>query len=133
MSEYIEVLTRWKRKLSSESSEEVTEALVEIIETIEKVNSEGIFESAYEILLNRDLCHFLCELLSMDRLHKTVFINPIICYLSESSNFYKNDFFRVMKIFLRLFTSMSESNKFDCEDYQYIEDIFKCMGLIMMR
>lgn len=133
MSEQIDILTYWKEELSSDDSERITAALVEIIEIIKKVKKAGICETAFEILINSDLCHFLCEILSIESLYKTPFINVIICHLSESSNFFKNDFFRVMKYYLRLMTSMTDSSKADLQNYRYIDEIFRFMTLILMR
>lgn len=133
MSEYIDILSRWKEELSSENSEEVNRALVEIIVTIEDVNLKGVGEIAYEILLNRDICHFLCELLSINHLHKTPLINTIVCYLSECLSFFKKDFFRILKFYLRLLNSITDMAELNSRNFQHIDGIFRCLTIITMR
>lgn len=133
MSDYIVILTYWKGELSSEENDKSVIALAEILQAINEAIFDEVFEKISEIYLNRDLCHFLCELLSNDELHNTLFINTIVCYLSENSNFYKTQFFRIMKIYQRLLTSMNESSQINSSDYKYIDGIFKTMSLIIMR
>lgn len=127
------IFTRWKQELSSENSEEAERALIEIIIVIEEMNSKGIEETSYEILLNRDFCHFFCNLLSLNGLRKTPLINKILCYFSESSHFYKNDFFRVLKLYLRLLNSIADSNNINYSNFGIINDIFKCLSLLIVR
>lgn len=132
MTESEDVIPRWKNDLNSKCSDSHIKALAEIIATIGKTD-KCEREKVYGILLNREICHFLCEILSSNALKKTPFINKVICFLSESPKFYRDEIFRVLKTYLRLLNALPETRLLYCKFNKYMDDIFKCITVILLR
>ena len=105
--------------------------LLEIVEMFNNVKSETAM-SAYVALINSDIVHFLQENINYREKTSTILIIKIVCHLSETTDFFKNDFFRMLKGFSRVINSfpISACNK---EHEKYHQDIFTCLSILVKR
>lgn len=92
----INYLSRWKLKLDSEDPKTRLVALHEIVEMLDNLEPSRA-KCVYKMLINSDICHFIAESMSYERKESTNLGNKIICHLSEIDEFFKNDFFRVLR------------------------------------
>lgn len=128
----MDIIPRWKNELASSNRNSHLKALAEVIATIEQTEKSER-NTIYEFLLNREICHFICELLSYNELKKTPFINKIMCCLSECPRFYRDEIFRVLKAYLRLLNVLPGSRLLYHKFNKYLDEIFKCITIILIR
>jgi hypothetical protein len=105
MSQQIEGITKWKIQLESKERREHLNALIEIVTIINCEEDERNREKFCRALIEAEICHFLVELLIYNWQSTIRLINKIICHLSEQQLFFKHDFFKVLRYFLRLINS----------------------------
>jgi uncharacterized protein (UPF0216 family) len=125
----INFITRWKIQLDSRDSMIRTVALSEISDMLNSLSEEKKDE-IYILLINSDICHFISETISYRDKTAMRFINKIVGHLSESDDFFKNDFFKIFKSYLRVVNTFPEKAD-DNEKYQ--KDVFECMNFILTR
>lgn len=135
MTSSIDNITHWKAKLNTDCDDAHINALTAIILVINQTEKSEK-ENVLKVILNRDLCHLFCKLLSCNTLKKTALINKIMCELSECAKFYKSDVFIVIEAYFRILNSFPRS-RLGYNDYRtckkHIDDIFKCISLIIIR
>lgn len=137
-TQYSDIFVQWKSELNSGCFKSHVKALSEIILTIDTAD-ESEKEKIIKILLNRDICHFICQLLSFSSLKKTPFINKIVAQLSESPKFFISEVFKVLKGYFRLLNTLpsvggnliQRVRTTKCN--KQIEDIFTCVSLVIIR
>lgn len=126
----IRYLTRWKIQLESSDKTMQSVALTEIVELIINADEENI-ESIYKLLINSDICHFLSEVLIYSYKQSTILINKIVCHLSETHYFFKNEFQKLLRAYLRLINSFSNDN--NTRESEYKKDILNTAVIIIKR
>lgn len=96
------------------------------------LDEEGL-DSACILLINSDICHFLSEILSYHEKKAVKLISKIVCQLSETDEFFRTDFYRVLKGYLRVINSMPTSSSKENDTEIYHKDIFSCVGIIVRK
>lgn len=131
--EKLNYLTRWKIQLDSNDKNLQIVALVEILEFISMTrNLSDDYENVYVLIMNSDITHFLSNILSYQNKSATTIINKILCNFSETEEFFKNDFFIILKGYLRVINSIPStigSKLSKC----YHEEIMNCVSIIIKR
>jgi hypothetical protein len=126
---HINFLTRWKIQLTSSDRKLRLVALTEVVEFLNRVDEEKIYEISV-ILINNELSHFLSEAMSYSNKGLMSLINKIVCQLSETQEFFTRDFFKVFRGYLRV-VAMFPSVCDDSSKHQ--QDIFSCMNIFLKR
>lgn len=127
----VNYLTRWKIQLDSSDKKMRLVALLEIVEMFKTITEE-VSDSVYTLLINSDICYFLSENMSYREKSAMCLINKIICHLSESDDFFKNDFYRILKGYIRVVKSFP-ANINSPSDEKYHKDIFLCVSIFVRR
>lgn len=128
----VNFLTRWKIQLDSTDSKMRLVALFEIVEMFESLTEEAA-DSVYSLLINSDICHFLSEIMSYREKSAMCLINKIICHLSETDEFFKIDFYRILKGYTRVMKSLPPTRSSSTEVDKYHKDIFTCVSIFVKR
>lgn len=123
----INYLTRWKIQLDSSVKKMQIVALLEIVEMLNHLKDEQK-DAVYTLLINSDICHFLSENMSYRCKSSMALINKIVCHLSEVDEFFKNDFVRIFKGYLRVINSFPSD-----VDEKYHRDILTCVNIFVKR
>lgn len=89
-------------------------------------------DSVYDVLINSDICVFLSEIMNLQDRTAMSLVNKIVCHLSESGNFFKNDFFRILKSYTRVINSLPQSTASE-ETEKFHEDIFMFVNILIKR
>lgn len=127
----INYITRWKTQLESEHKKLHLIALVEIVEMLNNLRAENA-KTVYTLIIDSDICHFIAETMSYREANALSLINKIVCHLSEIEDFFKNDFFRFIKGFLRIINFFPVTNHSPSE-VKYHQDIFNCINIVVKR
>lgn len=123
----VNYLTRWKIQLDSRDKKMYKVALLEIVAMLNNLNEEQK-DGVYSLIIKSDICHFLSEKMSYGDRNATMLTNKIICHLSEVETFFKSDFVRILRGYLRVIKSLLEN-----ADEKYHRDIFTCVSIFMKR
>lgn len=123
----VNYLTRWKIQLDSSDRKMYTIALLEIVEMLNHLNEEQK-DGVNSLIVNSDICHFLSEKMSCEDKNAMVLTNKIVCHLSEVEGFFKNDFVRILKGYLRVINSLPTN-----VEEKYRRDIFNCVSIFVKR
>lgn len=125
----INFLTRWKIQLNSTDIKLRKVALTEIVEMFNKINEESQHD-VYILLIHADICHFLSEVVTYRDRNLMSLANKVVCHLSETQEFFKRDFFKIFRGYLRVITSfpmVSDGSK------KHQSDIFTCVNIFFKR
>lgn len=125
----INFLTRWKIQLNSTDSKLRVIALTEIVEMLNNLPEELKYEIS-KLFIDSDICHFLSEIVTYRNVTLMSLTNKLVCYLSENEEFYRRDFFKILKGYLRV-VAMFPAVPGDSEKHQI--DIFTCINIIFKR
>lgn len=123
----VNYLTRWKIQLDSSERKMYMVALLEIVAMINNLNEEQK-DRVYSLIIKSDICHFLSEKMSYEDMNAMILTNKIVCHLSEVGKFFKNDFIRILKGYLRVINSLPANT-----DVKYRRDIFTCVSIFVKR
>ena len=124
----INFLTRWKIQLNSTDSKLRVIALTEIVEMLNNLPEEMQFEIS-KLFINSDICHFLSEIVTYRNVMLMSLTNKLVCYLSENEEFFKRDFFKILKGYLRVIAMFPDFSS----DLKHQTDIFTCINIIFKR
>lgn len=122
-----DIIVQWKNQLQSKLKREQLTALQEIGNSL--AGSQENKEVYILQLINCDLSYFLSEILIYKLRLSTNLVIKIVCHLSEVPGFFKNDFFRYTRSFLRLLNSFPQNSP---EDVLYQQSILH-MNIIVLR
>lgn len=125
----INLLTRWKIQLNSGNSKIRIVALTEIVDMINSL-SEDKLEDVYILFINSDICQFISQVISYWERTALSLINKIVCHLSEIEEFFKNDFYRILKGYSRIIPSLPST--FGDNKKQQM-DVFTCINILVKR
>ena len=126
----VNFLTRWKIQLDSSDKQMHIVALLEIVEMLNQISEEDS-DSLYLLLINSDLSHFLSLIMSYWDRHAMDLLNKIISHLSEADEFFKNDFHRILKGYIRVINSFPPSSTNETKLYN--QNILACVINIVKR
>lgn len=129
----LEALSQWKNDIQSRDKSVQLDTLEEIVHQINNLNLKC--KNNYIKLINSDLNYFLSEMLIYQHRASTSLVIKIICHLSETREFFKNDFFRCIRSSLRLINSFSTDCVSDnsLEEAHYKRDILTFNTIILKR
>lgn len=127
----INFLTRWKIQLSSSNKKLEIVALVEIVDVLNQLDDEAL-ENFVPLLLSSNISQSLSDIISFQDITKTCLISKIACHLSEAEEFFKQDFYLILKGFLRVMNSFPTAGD-SFNDLKFKKDLFTCITLIMKR
>jgi hypothetical protein len=125
----VNFLTRWKIQLDTNDPDIRNVALSEIIEMLNSVPEEQQ-EEIYLLLINSDISHFISEITTYRDRKAMGFINKIVSHLSETEDFFKNDFYKMFKAYLRVVNSFPATAG---DNQKHQRDIFICMITFITR
>lgn len=125
-------LTRWKIQLDSYDKRMNMVALLEMVEMFNKISEEDR-DALYLFLINSDICHFLSRIMSYHERHTMLLLNKIISHFSETDEFFKNDFYRILKGYIRVLNSFPPAVTSKPERQTYHHNIFTCVTTLVKR
>lgn len=128
----VNFLVQWKNQLNSKDKKAHLVALMELVELFNSVDEE-IIDSVLIQLINSDIFYFLSEIMTYHDKCAMCLINKIVCHLSEVEEFFKNDFFRILKGYTRVLHSFPSKQSKSIKIEKYHQDILTCMGLFVKR
>jgi hypothetical protein len=126
----IDFLTRWKIQLEARDHQMNLVALVEIVDFINNLYEENRDE-IFILLINSDICHFLQNLMSYPRDKALKLINKIVCSFSETDEFFKSEFFKIMKGYTKVLNSFPKIWYDEHREFQ--KNVLVCIGIIIKR
>lgn len=125
------LLTRWKIILESQNRQHRNRALVEMCDMLNSLNGETT-DRVSIFLINSEICHYLEKTMSIHDEFALGMINKIICHLSETDEFFKHDFFRIVRGFVKIFNSLSEKGISNISQEEQ-QNTFICATLMVKR
>ncbi|KAG5673770.1 hypothetical protein PVAND_003790 [Polypedilum vanderplanki] len=131
MSQTLNIITKWKIQLESKDIRNNLFALLEIIKILngeEVLNNRNYF---CKKLIEAEICHFIPELLIYRRQNTIKLVNKIICHLSEYEEFFKYEFFKILRGYMRLINSFPLNEQENRLSYR--NDIISTVSIITKR
>jgi hypothetical protein len=127
----VNFLTRWKIQLSSSNKKLEVVALIEIVEFLNQLEDE-LLENFCSLLLSSNIGQSLSDIISFQNVAKTCLISKIVCHLSEVEEFFKYDFYLILRGFLRIMNSFPTAID-SPNSMKFMKDIFTTVTLILKR
>lgn len=126
-----DVVTNWKSHLQSSNVVIQLYVLKDIVSALNKASKNKKLLSK---IINSDIGHFLSELMLYHRRISTNVVIKIASHLSETTEFYKDDFFRYIRSGFRLINSFPKTNtKCDLEELRYKRNIITFNTVLLKR
>lgn len=128
----VNFISRWKIQLETSDIKKHVVVLLEVLEMFSKTKDEEL-KSFYLSLINSDICHFLSSIMSYSKRSAMYVLTKVISKLSEADEFFKNDFHRIIKGYLRVIHSIPSATEITEDVEAYHQNIFSSVTSLVKR